>query len=142
MADRLLATRQVAYTDALSPRDVNVQLPGRPVESTKPKGAVASKPPQKEKEPPVQPPAQVYEPPSIDRRDGAVYQIGKMLGKGGFAVCYEGQLPGHRRKYALKIVRSKMPSKMEQKVCFIATQFSKLALTPISFKPNYRFTQR
>ncbi|KAJ8126616.1 hypothetical protein O1611_g7022 [Lasiodiplodia mahajangana] len=38
-----------------------------------------------------------------------------MLGKGGFAVCYEGQLPGHRKKYALKIVRSKMPSKMEQK---------------------------
>ncbi|KAJ2997807.1 hypothetical protein NUW58_g537 [Xylaria curta] len=38
-----------------------------------------------------------------------------MLGRGGFAVCYEGQLPGHRKKYALKIVKSKMPSKMEQK---------------------------
>ncbi|KAI1430004.1 hypothetical protein F5Y12DRAFT_724200 [Xylaria sp. FL1777] len=115
MADRLFAAKQGTYTDALSPRDVNAQLPSRATDSTKPRAAVASKPPQKEKEPPLQPPAQVYEPPSTDRKDGAVYQIGKMLGKGGFAVCYEGQLPGHRKKYALKIVRSKMPSKMEQK---------------------------
>ncbi|GAP83454.1 putative serine threonine protein kinase [Rosellinia necatrix] len=115
MADRLLATKQGAYTDALSPRDVNAQLPHRVIESVKPKAVVASRPPQKEKEPPLQPPAQVLEPPSTDRKDGAVYQVGKMLGKGGFAVCYEGQLPGHRKKYALKIVRSKMPSKMEQK---------------------------
>ncbi|KAI0817670.1 hypothetical protein GGR55DRAFT_621417 [Xylaria sp. FL0064] len=115
MADRLFAAKQGTYTDALSPRDVNVQLPGRAIVSAKPKATVASKPPQKEKEPPLQPPTQVYEPPSIDRKDGAVYQVGKMLGKGGFAVCYEGQLPGHRKKYALKIVKSKMPSKMEQK---------------------------
>lgn len=116
MADRLLAAKQGAYTDALSPRDVNAQLPNRVALSTKPKAAVASKAPPKEKEPPLQPPLQVYEPPSTDRKDGAIYQVGKMLGKGGFAVCYEGQLPGHRKKYALKIVRSKMPSKMEQKV--------------------------
>ncbi|KAI1368699.1 Pkinase-domain-containing protein [Xylaria arbuscula] len=115
MADRLLAAKQGAYTDALSPRDVNAQLPNRVAISTKPKAAVASKAPPKEKEPPLQPPLQVYEPPSTDRKDGAIYQVGKMLGKGGFAVCYEGQLPGHRKRYALKIVRSKMPSKMEQK---------------------------
>ncbi|KAK5624673.1 hypothetical protein RRF57_000389 [Xylaria bambusicola] len=115
MADQLLAAKQGAYTDALSPRDVNAQLPNRAPISTKPKAAVASKAPPKEKDPPLQPPLQVYEPPSTDRRDGAVYQVGKMLGKGGFAVCYEGQLPGHRKRYALKIVRSKMPSKMEQK---------------------------
>ncbi|RWA14646.1 hypothetical protein EKO27_g414 [Xylaria grammica] len=115
MADRLVAAKQGAYTDALSPRDVNAQLPTRALVSAKQKAAVASKPPQKEKEPPVQPPTQVYEPPCSDRKNGAVYQVGKMLGKGGFAVCYEGQLPGHRKKYALKIVRSKMPSKMEQK---------------------------
>ncbi|RYC62205.1 hypothetical protein CHU98_g4003 [Xylaria longipes] len=115
MADRLIAAKQGAYTDALSPRDANARVPSRAVDSAKSKAAVASKPPQKEKEPPLQPPTQVYEPPSTDRQDGAVYQVGKMLGKGGFAVCYEGQLPGHRKKYALKIVRSKMPSKMEQK---------------------------
>ncbi|KAI0409463.1 hypothetical protein F4802DRAFT_544094 [Xylaria palmicola] len=115
MADRLLAAKQGAYTDALSPRDVNAQLPSRGVDAAKPRAAVASKAPPKEREPPLQPPAQVYEPPSTDRRDGALYQIGKMLGKGGFATCYEGQLPGHRKKYALKIVKSKMPTKMEQK---------------------------
>ncbi|KAI1341633.1 kinase-like protein [Xylariaceae sp. FL0016] len=115
MADRVLAAKQTAYTDALSPRDANVQLPHRAVEPAKTKVAVASKPPIKEKELPIQPPLQVPEPPSFDRKDGATYQVGKMLGKGGFAVCYEGQLPGHKKKYALKIVKSKMPSKMEQK---------------------------
>lgn len=110
-----MATKQATYTDALSPRDANAQLPNRP-NHPKPRTALASKPPQKEKELPPQPPAQVPEPPSFDRRDGATYNIGKMLGKGGFAVCYEGQLPGHRRKYALKIVKSKMLPKMEQKV--------------------------
>lgn len=129
MADRLLATKQGAYTDALSPRDVNAQLPIRAIESAKPRAAVASKAPPKEKEPPVQPPAQVYEPPSTDRKDGAIYQVGKMLGKGGFAVCYEGQLPGHRKKYALKIVRSKMPSKMEQKVWPAIMRSSETTLT-------------
>ena len=120
MADRLQAAKQGAYTDALSPRDVNALRPSRAVESAKPRATVASKPPQKEKEPPLQPPPQVIEPPSFDRKDGAVYQVGKMLGKGGFATCYEGQLPGHRKKFALKIVRSKMPTKMEQKVSTIA----------------------
>ncbi|CAJ2501703.1 Uu.00g045560.m01.CDS01 [Anthostomella pinea] len=115
MADRLFAAKQGAYTDALSPRDANAQLPHRATEVAKVKPIVASKPPQKEKELPPQPPLQVQEPPSSDRRDGATYQVGKMLGKGGFAVCYEGQLPGHRKKYALKIVKCKMPSKMEQK---------------------------
>ncbi|KAI0553768.1 Pkinase-domain-containing protein [Xylaria curta] len=114
MANRLAAAKQGAYGDALSPRDANARVNNRATESAKLKAAVASNYPQKE--PPVQPPTRVYEPPSTDRRDGAVYHVGNMLGKGGFAVCYEGQLPGHKKKYALKIVRSKMPSsKMEQK---------------------------
>ena len=50
-----------------------------------------------------------------------------MLGKGGFAVCYEGYLAGSKskRKFALKIVRSKMPSKMEQKVSWIIKRLNK-----------------
>ncbi|KAH9909400.1 protein kinase-like protein [Xylariomycetidae sp. FL2044] len=115
MADRVLAAKQGKDTDALSPRDANVQIPTRAPDAAKLRAALASKATQKEKELPPQPPPLVYEPPSFDRKDGAAYQVGKMLGKGGFAVCYEGQLPGHRRKYALKIVKSKMPSKMEQK---------------------------
>ncbi|KAK6864921.1 hypothetical protein PG995_001449 [Apiospora arundinis] len=116
MADRVLAAKQGIDTDALSPRDVNVRGPPRAtVDTAKVKAALASKAAQKDKEHPPPPPAQVYEPPSSDRRDGATYQVGKMLGKGGFAVCYEGQMPGQRKRYALKIVKSKMPTKMEQK---------------------------
>ncbi|KAI1649743.1 kinase-like protein [Daldinia loculata] len=117
MADRILAAKLAADADALSPRDANAQLPNRVVAVAKAKAMPAPKAVQKEKEPPPQPPPVVYEPPSFDRKDGAAYQVGKMLGKGGFAVCYEGYLAGSksRRKYALKIVKSKMPSKMEQK---------------------------
>lgn len=128
MADRVLAAKHAVDTDALSPRDVNAQLPHRPVVVAKAKvaPAPASKATQKEKEAPPLPPSVVYEPPSLDRKDGAAYQVGKMLGKGGFAVCYEGYLAGSKskRKYALKIVRSKMPSKMEQKVSLIVGKSS------------------
>ena len=114
MADRVLAAKQGIDTDALSPRDVNAQLPVRPADTAKAKAALTSKATQKDKEHPPPPPPQVYEPPSSDRKDGATYQVGKMLGKGGFAICYEGYL--NKTKYALKIVKSKMPTKMEQKV--------------------------
>ncbi|RYP24725.1 hypothetical protein DL765_000271 [Monosporascus sp. GIB2] len=116
MADRLHAARQGLDTEALSPRDANAQIPPqRGTDAAKVKAALASKAAQKEKDHPAPPPPMVCEPPSSDRKDGAVYQVGKMLGKGGFAICYEGSMPGSKKKYALKIVKSKMPSKMEQK---------------------------
>ncbi|KAH6671269.1 hypothetical protein B0J14DRAFT_91639 [Halenospora varia] len=99
--------------EALSPRDVNAHL--RKQVATKPK-TQATKPVGKEKDHPPPPPADVHEPPSSDRKDGAVYRTGKLLGKGGFAICYEGRLAGTRQLYALKIVKSHMPQKkMEQK---------------------------
>lgn len=46
--------------------------------------------------------------------------MGRELGKGGFAICYEGTLLGHKHetnKFALKIVKAKMGvKKMEEKV--------------------------
>lgn len=99
--------------EALSPRDANA-LPQR-AKDLKTK-ATAHLKSTKEKEHPPPPPPNVTEPPSSDRKDGALYQVGKVLGKGGFAVCYEGTLVGARKKYALKIVKRQMPSKMEQKV--------------------------
>lgn len=117
MADRLLAARQGPEAEPLSPRDANAQRFHKPVvDPAKTKAAVASKASLKDKEHPPPPPPLVHEPPSSDRQDGATYQVGKMLGKGGFAICYEGYL--NKRKYALKIVKSKMPPKMEQKVYF------------------------
>ncbi|KAF6840045.1 plk plk-unclassified protein kinase [Colletotrichum plurivorum] len=113
MAHRLVAKGGVDL-EALSPRDANAQRMPKAVEmkTTKP---VAQLKAAKDKEPPPQPPAVVDEPPSNDRPNGALYQVGRMLGKGGFAVCYQGYLMPERKKYALKIVRSQMPSKMQQK---------------------------
>lgn len=99
--------------EALSPRDVNA-LPKRTTD-LKAK-ATAQLRTAKDKDHPPPPPPQVVEPPSSDRKNGAVYQVGKLLGKGGFAICYDGKHVDSGKKYALKIVKSTMPVKMQQKV--------------------------
>lgn len=99
--------------EALSPRDVNA-LPKR-TNDLKAK-ATAQLRTAKDKDHPPPPPPQVVEPPSSDRKNGAVYQVGKLLGKGGFAICYDGKHVDSGKKYALKIVKSTMPVKMQQKV--------------------------
>jgi hypothetical protein len=101
--------------EALSPRDTNSHLRAKqPAQKSKPP---VPKLAQKEKDHPPPPPAEVREPPSSDRTNGAIYYTGRCLGKGGFAICYEGQLAGTKQLYALKMVKSHMPmKKMEQKV--------------------------
>jgi hypothetical protein len=120
MAHRLLAKGGVDM-EALSPRDANAQRMPK-VADLKTKAALQLKA-VKDKEHPPPPPAEVPEPASVDRPNGAVYQVGKLLGKGGFAVCYQGQLVPTRQKFALKIVKSQMPPKMEQKVWPPLTHF-------------------
>ncbi|UKZ87696.1 uncharacterized protein TrAFT101_003469 [Trichoderma asperellum] len=111
MAHRLVPRGGVDM-EALSPRDVNAQRMPRATETkAKPVAQLKSK----DKEHPPPPPEEVLEPSSTDRPDGAVYRVGKLLGKGGFAICYSGQLLPTKQRYALKIVKSQMPSKMEQK---------------------------
>lgn len=101
--------------DALSPKDANAPIRHKqPAQKAKPPPARQT---QKEKDHPPPPPEQVHEPPSSDRKDGAIYRTGRLLGKGGFAICYEARLAGTKQIYALKIVKSHMPQKkMEQKV--------------------------
>ncbi|KAM5356241.1 hypothetical protein ACJ41O_002887 [Fusarium nematophilum] len=112
MAHRL-APRGGIDLEALSPRDANAQrVPKATDIKTKTAAQLRAA---KEKEHPPPPPAEVPEPPSADRPDGAIYQVGKLLGKGGFAVCYNGQLLPTKQRFALKIVKSHMPPKMEQK---------------------------
>ena len=101
--------------EALSPRDTNAPIRNKQA-AQKPK-APAGRPIQKEKDHPPPPPEEVQEPPSSDRKDGAIYRTGRLLGRGGFAICYEARLSGTKQTYALKIVKSHMPQKkMEQKV--------------------------
>jgi hypothetical protein len=100
--------------EALSPRDANAHMR---VQQAAQNAKATWKLTQKEKDHPPPPPVEVHEPPSADRRDGATYNTGRCLGKGGFAICYEAQLAGTKQICALKIVKSAMPQKkMEQKV--------------------------
>lgn len=117
MAHRLVA-RGAIDLEALSPRDANAQrLPKTKTTAVDSKGRTAAQSKSnKDKEHPAPPPPEVLEPACADRPDGAKYQVGKMLGKGGFAICYSGQLVPTKQIFALKIVKSHMPSKMEQKV--------------------------
>lgn len=60
------------------------------------------------------PPPLVTEP----EEHGERYSTGSFLGKGGFAVCYEGTLVRNGRVFAMKVVKSEMnQKKMEEKVC-------------------------
>jgi hypothetical protein len=115
MAHRLVG-RGATEAEALSPRDANVRKMSKPVElKTKAAAQLKAQAPKNKEHPPA-PPAHICEPTSTDRPDGAVYQVGKLLGKGGFAICYDGQLLPTKQRFALKIVKSHMPPKMEQKV--------------------------
>lgn len=59
------------------------------------------------------PPPLVREP----EESGESYSTGAFLGKGGFAVCYEGRLVRNGRVFAMKVVKSEMTQKkMEEKV--------------------------
>lgn len=106
--------------EALSPRDANARIRVKQQAAAQQKGkTAAAKLSGKEKDHPPPPPPEIREPPSSDRPNGAIYQTGRLLGRGGFAICYEGLLGGTKRRYALKIVKSKMAQKkMEQKVAY------------------------
>ena len=106
MAHRLAAARVGVDMEALSPRDANAQRLPKATE-VKPTKTAAQLRAAKDKEHPPPPPPEVIEPCSADRPDGAAYQVGKLLGKGGFAICYSSQLVPTKQKYALKIVKSR-----------------------------------
>ena len=112
--------------EALSPRSTNIQLKQSQQAIAKKENleakAAAARKLQREKDHPPPPPVRVHEPDGPLGEPGERYVTGRFLGKGGFAICYEGELEdddsrptGH--KYALKIVRSVMAQpKMTEKV--------------------------
>lgn len=105
--------------EALSPRSTNLPIKKKESETRQkvdpnaPAAAPAQKPaPSKVHAPP--PPPIVTEP----GEDGERYSTGQFLGKGGFAVCYEGKLLRNGRVFAMKVVKSEMhQKKMAEKVC-------------------------
>lgn len=104
--------------EALSPRSTNQMIKSKPEMDRKAaeKNAAAASAAQKPAtlKNLVDPP-----PPSVNEPEqgGERYSIGPFLGKGGFAVCYEGTLARNGRVFAMKVVKSQMPQKkMEEKV--------------------------
>jgi hypothetical protein len=107
--------------EPLSPRSANIKIKPLKKDGLEAKAAVARKS-QREKEHAPPPPAHVQEPDQNDGSSGLSYRTGDLLGKGGFAVCYSGELLDQTMKstgrvFALKIVKSNMTQKkMEEKV--------------------------
>lgn len=114
--------------EALSPRSANIQI--RPNQFSKEEAGEARKVEaqraeraSKDKEHAPAPPAWVYQPPLKPGRLAEKYRSGKLLGKGGFAVCYEGELDDRKygqgvQKFAMKIVKARMNQKKTmEKVC-------------------------
>ncbi len=113
--------------EALSPRSTNI--PSKP-KLMKQKEAVddevrkaeAAKKALKEKDYAPPPPEWVFQPPITKGDLAEKFRTGKCLGKGGFAICYEGELLGKNsgaksRVFALKVVKAEMNQrKMEEKV--------------------------
>ena len=115
--------------EALSPRSTNIQPKPKPskvkekevADEEEKKKAEAAKKKEKEYAPP--PPEWVLQPPLMKGGLAEKFRTGKCLGKGGFAICYEGELRNKGRgagktTFALKIVKTFMNlKKMEDKAC-------------------------
>lgn len=115
--------------EALSPRSINIQARPKPsklkekeLADEEAKKTEAAKKALKEKEYAPAPPEWVLQPPIAKGGLAEKFKTGKCLGKGGFAICYEGELRNKGRGtgktiFALKIVRTHMNlKKMEDKV--------------------------
>ena len=131
--------------EALSPRSIN--LPSRQPQIYKPSvnsqkvmskeeevqaKAAEKRKLEKEKNHALPPPQWVTQPAGPDGQPSEKYYTGKLLGRGGFAICYEGKLVGKKtsssdHKFALKIVKATMGvKKMEEKVCYDRTALTDL----------------
>lgn len=56
-------------------------------------------------------------------QDGESYLIGKKLGRGGFAVCFEGRSEKKGELFALKVVKSVVQQKKQlEKVCYCSVR--------------------
>ncbi|KAB8070141.1 hypothetical protein BDV29DRAFT_38613 [Aspergillus leporis] len=100
--------------EALSPRSTNQMIKPQPMErKVLDRNAAAAAAAQKaasSKNHAPPPPSLIIEP----EENGERYSTGAFLGKGGFAICYEGTLLRNNRVFAMKVVRSEMAQKKMQ----------------------------
>lgn len=72
--------------------------------------------------------------------NGVSYQMGKKLGKGGFAVCYEGTDSNTGKLFAMKIVKSHVEQKKQlEKVSECPKRCCSKPNRSISFERSFRF---
>lgn len=113
--------------EALSPRSANIQVNPRltkqkELADEEARKAEAAKKALKEKEYAPAPPEWVLQPPITKGGLAEKFRAGRCIGKGGFAMCYEGELRTKQQGmnktiFALKVVKAKMSQKkMEEKV--------------------------
>ena len=143
--------------EPLSPRSPNIQIKAKPSEqkaekemaNEEAKMVEAARKAAKEKEYAPSPPEWVIQPPLVKGGLAEKFKTGRLLGKGGFAIAYEGELRsktsgGNRSVFALKIVQAKMSQKkMEEKVKADIMFLLQVHSDPSrSFGLNCRFTQK
>lgn len=75
--------------------------------------------------------------------NGNSYRIGKKLGKGGFAVCFEGSDLKTEKIYAMKIVKSHVEQKkqLEKASCCLRSRFHSSDCS-LSFAQNFKSTPK
>ena len=144
--------------DPLSPRSTNIQVKPKHLIKEEVGGEDRKAEAQrieramKDKEHAPPPPAWVYQPPLRPGKLAEKYRSGKLLGKGGFAVCYEGELDDRNygqgiQKFAMKIVKARMSQKKTMEKASLQTHQPfceiELRLTFInSFVQNCKSTRR
>ncbi|KAL4902668.1 hypothetical protein BDW74DRAFT_186849 [Aspergillus multicolor] len=98
--------------EALSPRSTNQKIKPKVSMERKvlDKNAAAAQKASSAKNHAPPPPSLIVEP----GEDGERYSTGGFLGKGGFAICYEGTLLRNGRVFAMKVVKSDMGQKKMQ----------------------------
>ena len=113
--------------DPLAPLSPNIKSKPKPfgqkeMITEEAKKNEAAKKALKEKDYAPPPPEWVLQPPIKKGGLAEKFKTGKCLGKGGFAICYEGELRCRKNRteskiYALKVVKANMNQrKMEEKV--------------------------
>ncbi|KAK5940714.1 Cell cycle serine/threonine-protein kinase cdc5/MSD2 [Knufia obscura] len=100
-----------AHMEVLSPRSANVPVKPRP-NMQKPTEKARPRPEEKPANPDRiddrwRPPVTVTEPGPSPQ----TYMVGRKLGKGGFAVCFEGRTQSTSEVFALKVVKAKVEQK-------------------------------